>query len=176
MGTPTLIVISGPGGSGKTTLAHRLAPVIGCPAVCRDEIKEGMVASHPGFVPAVSDPLTMRTYDLFFEVIRLYLSAEVTVIAEAGFQHPRWAQGLLPLAELADITIVRCQVPDEVARRRAAARLQVQPSRAAHTDAQHFSVARLFDHLHLDVPTIDVDTSDGYRPDLEQIATFARCR
>jgi adenylate kinase family enzyme len=43
--------VSGPAGSGKTTLAHRLAATIGCPALCRDEIKEGMVAATPGFVP-----------------------------------------------------------------------------------------------------------------------------
>ena len=59
---PTLIVVSGPAGSGKTTLAHQLA-VIGCPALCRDELKEGMVAATPGFVPSASDPLTMRTYE-----------------------------------------------------------------------------------------------------------------
>jgi adenylate kinase family enzyme len=52
MGIPTLIIVSGPGGSGKTTLAHQLAATLGCPALCRDEIKEGMVASYPGFVPA----------------------------------------------------------------------------------------------------------------------------
>jgi len=40
---PTLIVVSGPAGSGKTTLAHAIASAIGCPAICRDEIKEGMV-------------------------------------------------------------------------------------------------------------------------------------
>ncbi len=45
MGTmPTLVVISGPSGAGKTTLAHLLARRIGCPAICRDEIKEGMAA------------------------------------------------------------------------------------------------------------------------------------
>jgi predicted kinase len=101
MGTPTLIVVSGPGGSGKTTLAHRLAATLGCPALCRDEIKEDMVASNPGFVPAISDLLTMRTYSLFFEAIKLFLRAEVTLVAEAGFQHSNWRKGLEPLSDLA---------------------------------------------------------------------------
>jgi adenylate kinase family enzyme len=47
---PALIVISGPMGSGKTTLAHKIAESVGCPAICRDEIKEGMVHATPGFV------------------------------------------------------------------------------------------------------------------------------
>lgn len=39
---PRLIIVSGPPASGKTTLAHRLAESVGAPAICRDEIKEGM--------------------------------------------------------------------------------------------------------------------------------------
>ena len=39
---PTLIVVTGRPGSGKTTLAHALAREIRCPAICRDEIKEGL--------------------------------------------------------------------------------------------------------------------------------------
>jgi len=73
MGRPTLIVVSGPAGSGKTTLAHELARTIPCPAVSRDEIKEGMAASNPGLVPSAQDPLMQRTYDLFFETIALLL-------------------------------------------------------------------------------------------------------
>jgi len=47
---PTLVVVSGPPGTGKTTLAHKIAKAVGCPAVCRDEIKEGMMHAAPGFV------------------------------------------------------------------------------------------------------------------------------
>src|SRR4249919_3442909 len=61
---PTLVIVTGRAGSGKTTLAHRLAAMIGCPALCRDEIKEGMVAATPAFVPGPSDPLTVKTYEL----------------------------------------------------------------------------------------------------------------
>jgi hypothetical protein len=52
---PALIVVSGPMGSGKTTLAHRIAQAVGCPAICRDEIKEGMVQATPEFAPRPGD-------------------------------------------------------------------------------------------------------------------------
>ena len=165
MGTPTLIIVSGPAGSGKTTLAHELAAAVGCPALCRDEIKEGMVASNPGFVPAISDPLTVRTYELFFEAIALFLKAEVTLVAEAAFQHAIWWQGLQPLTGLATLKIIRCHVPDAVARERQLTRLAAQATRTAHIDTEHLSVDRTFDAIHVDAPTLDVDTGDGWHPE-----------
>ena len=176
MGIPTLIIVSGPGGSGKTTLAHQLAATLGCPALCRDEIKEGMVASNPGFVPATSDQLTERTYVVFFEAIALFLRAEVTLVAEAAFQHPLWWRGLGPLTDLARLRIVRCQAPAELTRQRALTRMAAETTRAAHADTEHFSEHRTFDPIHVDAPTLDVDTSDGWHPDLEEIAAFCRRR
>lgn len=52
--------------------------------------------------------------------------------------------------------------------------MTAQPARAAHADAEWFAKPRTFDALHLDVPTLDVDTSDGWDPGLEEIATFCR--
>ena len=173
---PTLVIVSGPAGSGKTTLAHQLAAMIGCPAICRDEIKEGMVATTPGFVPGPSDPLTVRSYGLFFAAIRLFLEHGVTHVAEAAFQHPNWERGLEPLLPLAMLRIVRCHVAPDVAQARAKYRQHKQPTRAAHDDTGHFSVERPFEPIRLDAPTVDVDTTDGYNPDLEAVLDFVRTR
>ena len=97
---PILVVVSGPMGSGKTTLAHRLAGSVGCPAICRDEIKEGMVHTTSGFVARPGDELTMRTLPVFFAVLELLLRAGVTTVAEAAFQDPVWRRGLAPLLGL----------------------------------------------------------------------------
>ncbi|ROR72167.1 AAA family ATPase [Bogoriella caseilytica] len=172
---PRLIIVSGQPGSGKTTLAHRVAREIGCPAVIRDEIKEGMVHAHgPGFQPAESDPLTMRTYPLFFECLQLLLAAGVAVVAEAAFQHRLWHTGLGPLMDLGELRIVRCHTQEHTMMARRRIRMSSEPTRAAHADAATLTPEPEWTPLHLDRPTLDVDTTDGYRPGLEAITAFCQ--
>ena len=177
--TPTLIVVSGPPGSGKTTLAHQIARAVGCPAVCRDEIKEGMVQATPGFVGGVGDDLTAPTLPVFFEVIALLLKAGVTTVAEAAFQDHVWRPRLTPLVGLATVRIVHCVVDAEVAFDRILQRIADDGARRAHDDpgpedrADYLRRHRAFNRVDLGVPWIEVDTTSGCRPGIAEIAAFA---
>ena len=118
MGRARLVLVTGPAGSGKTTLAYAVGAALGSPVVSRDAIKEGMAAAEPGFVPATGDLLTRRTFAVFFANLDLLLRSEVTTVAEAAFQHRLWTEGLGLLDDLADLRIIRCRVAEEHARQR----------------------------------------------------------
>jgi predicted kinase len=175
---PVLVVVSGPAGSGKTTLAHNIARAVGCPAICRDEIKEGMVHATPGFVAGPGDELTMRTLPVFFAVLELLLGAGVTTVAESAFQDRLWRLGLEPLQDLVQLCIVHCVVDAHVAFERNLQRRKENPLRLAHADpgpndlAEHALSHNVFDRLSVEAPWIEVDTTDGYRPGLKEIVAF----
>lgn len=174
---PTLVVVSGPPGSGKTTLAHGIAAAIGCPAVCRDEIKEGMVHAYAGEHRAEpGEELTVRTFEVFFAALRLLVESGVTVVAEAAFQDPAWRRGLEPIIGSADVRIVHCAVDPRTARNRVEAR----PARPAHADAEYLARPddpfATFVPISIDAPSIVVETTDGYSPGLDDVVAFVRAR
>jgi predicted kinase len=175
---PALIVVSGPPGTGKTTLAHQIARGVGCPAVCRDEIKEGMAHASPGFEPGPADELSLRTLPLFFSVLEMLLLAGVTTVAEAAFQDRLWRPSLTPLAGLARLRVVHCAADPETAFARVTAR-RADGTRRAHPDpgpdgkAGYLRLAAGFERLRIDAPSIEVDTTSGYRPGLDAVIAFA---
>ncbi len=178
---PLLIVVTGRPGAGKTSLAHALARAIRCPAICRDEIKEGFV-NTAGDSGAAEDEVGREIYATFFETIELLLRRRITLVAEAAFQHKLWGPKLEPLREIARVRIVVCSVDPELARARHIERGLADPGRERFHGDHAVQAARegrvlpigAYDPPRVDVPTLAVDTSDGYRPGFEAIVSFAR--
>jgi predicted kinase len=135
-------------------------------------------AAGDEFEAAPGDALTQRTFPLFFDVLRVLLAGGVTVVAEAAFQDPLWRQGLDQLLELVDLRIVHCSVSPAVAFERARRRTQ----RSAHADASLGQVDdwrrafASFNRVSIPAPSIEVDTTDGYVPDLTEIVAFVNAR
>lgn len=168
MSTPTLVVVSGGPGTGETTLAHELARVLGCPAIVRDEIEQGMVVSRPGCRGGGDDPLNRPTPEAFFDVLKVLLTAGVTVVAEAAYQDRLWRPNLEPLAGLAHLRVIRCATDAAVAHERIVRRAEEDAHRAAHGDQDLLAAIAAGEHsldsfvpISLDVPTLTVNTSQG---------------
>ncbi len=124
--------------------------------------------------------VSQRTFETFFAVIRRLLSGGVTVVAEAAFQDKLWRRGLEPLLNLADTRIVYCIVDPALARERIARRLADQEaSRASHPDREFLEALdsgklslELFEPISISGPSLRVDTTDGYDPELDRIIAF----
>jgi len=137
-------------------------------------------AAGGAFQGGHGDPLTERTFPLFFDIVRTLVAGGVTVVAEAAFQDPRWRPELEPLRELARLRIVRCRVDTAVAFDRAVGRAASSAVRlSAHGDStaggldQWTEAFSSFEHISIDAPALDVDTTDGYTPSVAAVVAFA---
>ena len=177
---PRLIVVTGRPGSGKTTLTRGLSRAVRCPAVCRDEIREGLV-NTTGVPARPGDDAARQVFEAFFDTVGLLVGRRITIVAEAAFQHRLWAAKLEALRAAADVRIVVCEVDPLLARARDLERGSADPGRVwfhgdpavqAAREGRELPIAG-YEPPRLDVPTLRVDTSDGYRPGLDAIVGFA---
>ena len=182
MNKPLLVIVTGRPASGKTTLAHILSKAIKCPLVSRDEMKEGYINTTGGRHSQLDDAVALHIYESSFEAIDLFISKGISIIAEAAFQDKLWRPKLSMLRLKAEIKIIICKTTPELAKSRFIERLANDPDRDKfHGDKsttleteQGNLLTGVYESVQMDTPTLQVDTTDNYNPDIEKIILFIK--
>jgi hypothetical protein len=116
--------------------------------------------------------------DVFFTSVENLLLNNISLIAEAAFQHKVWESRISTLKSYADVTFVLCDVNAETAASRHLQRgLADQKREYFHGDNRVTHFKKTGELLPpgeyipptFDLPIMKVDTEDGYDPSLDVI-------
>jgi 2-phosphoglycerate kinase len=175
---PNCIIVTGPAGSGKTTLAKLLGERLYMPVISRDEIKEGYVNTFGIKHDQLSPHTNGLVSDFFFDVVNLYLANNVSVVTEAAFQHQVWEPRMPKILELARTSIVVCSADEDIAASRHLERGLKNPEREFYHGDQRVAHYRktgqilsppIYEAPKFNVPTIEVSTEGEYVPGIDEI-------
>lgn len=117
---PVLVIVSGPPGSGKTTLARRVGERVHLPVIVKDDFKEMLFDTLGWSDTARSKTLGSATWELLFLLMDRLLAGGASVIVESNFYPKFQGERILALQERHTFDVVelncRCD-PDLLAKR-----------------------------------------------------------
>lgn len=153
-----IVIVSGPPGSGKTTLARPLARQLGFALLSKDDLKESLYISLGGTPGDVA--FSRRIGDAAMDLLWVLATRCTAVVLEANFR-TRSPEERARLAALdAQVVEVCCRVPLEEAARRFAQRARQERHHPAHplTEMSPERMAEYAEPFDLS-PVIEVDTT-----------------
>ena len=178
---PTCVIVTGRPGAGKTTLARKLAGLLHMPMISRDEIKEGYVGTFGVSHDKLPADTNRTVTDVFSASVRMLLQAQVSLVAEAAFQHRLWQKIVPRWSDVSQLFVVICRADPELCAQRHLDRGLSDPAREFYHGDRRVRVFKEtgeflrpgeYDPPAFDLPTLEVSTTEGYSPGLPDIAEF----
>lgn len=167
MAKNVLIIVSGPPGAGKTTLASSLSELLGVPLLTKDGIKEALFDSLGWNDRSWSKSLGAASIELLYRLIDAQLKAGIPVIVEANFKGVAADRlGRLLKAHAAYPVQIACTAREDVLDARMRERWESGKRHPGHNDAATLSEkspgwsAAEYDVLPLGGSVYRVDTTD----------------
>jgi hypothetical protein len=175
------VIVTGRAGAGKTTLARKLAGLLHMPMISRDEIKEGYVGTFSVSHDKLPAGTNRTVTELFCASVRMLLEAQVSLVAEAAFQHTLWQEIVLRWSGVSQLVFIICTADPTLCAQRHLDRGLSDPAREFYHGDTRVKVFRQtgeflppgdYDPPAFDLPTLEVSTFDGYAPGLSDIIEF----
>lgn len=177
-----LVLVSGTPAAGKTTLARTLARQLGWPVLLKDAYKEALFDTLGYSDPAWSSRLSVAAYASLFTTVEALLDANVSAVIEGNFKRGQHEVALLPFVRRAPSVLVHvaCSRAEVVRRYGDRESGRVTDRHPGHLDAHQLEEtlrhidADAYAPLGLELPSLAVDTSEGYVPSLADVIAFIR--
>lgn len=178
-----MVLLSGAPASGKTTLGRKLAAELGLIRFCKDELREVIGDWLPPKTHEDSKAIGGAAYALCIRLAAEALERGHDVLVEAAFSRGSGEALVAPLVERSRALLIHLSAPLELTDKRFRERFARGERHPAHMD--HLPVASkglLFEKewgrwaqpLQLAIPTLTVDTTNGYVDDPSEILAFIR--
>ena len=175
---PMLIVVSGVPGSGKTTLAWRVADDLELRLISKDAIKESLAVAV-GLPQTVeeSSRLGDAAYAAMFALARSTLEGGGIAVLDSNFRRGRSERELVAVAAGRPVRIIHCEADPATIERRYINRASTRhPSHLDHLrtgDVMRELADGSYEPLVIPgAPLLVIDTSDGQMPAMGPIRSF----